>query len=134
MSQFNSQQGQGYNTQQAETNGDLAQLTDKKITINRTQYEVIKKIGEGGFAYVYYVRTCKYDGNERVYCLKASSIQQADAKSIAEKEVAILNLCKRNNIRNVIEMHDSILQGTGKVKWSSLLSWKWLMVGMLLTL
>jgi len=78
----------------------LSQLTGSELTIRDKNFEVQKKLGEGGFAYVYLVRDVTgrpVDGaqmqNEFApYCLKATSIQtDGEAKEIAEKEVS--NCC-----------------------------------------
>ena len=114
------------------SNANLSSLSGE-IALNQRTLTVDKKIGEGGFAFVYLVATSSlpnggggmnFDSNgqngptER-FCLKASSIQNEEAKKISETEVNILRKCVDHP--NIVTLIDFQLRPSGRGRMDHLI-------------
>jgi serine/threonine protein kinase len=121
-------------------NTDIANLAGE-ISLNRRTLAVQRKIGEGGFAYVYLVSTSNMSnggggmnfdeqgrsGPQELFCLKATTIQSEEAKGVAEMEVNILRQCVDHP--NIVTMVDSVLRPSGRGKMDHLILMEYMQGG-----
>jgi len=82
---------------QGKGDGELCLSNGEKITVNKRIVTVQKKIGEGGFSYIYLAK------DEETYVLKITAIRYREQHNIASKEVELLQRLKHPSIVRMID-------------------------------
>ena len=71
----------------------LSYVLGQSVTVSGNRYSVVRRIGEGGFSYVYLVR----QGGKK-YALKRMLMQIQEQELAAEKEIEAHGLVKHPNV------------------------------------
>jgi len=105
------------------TSTTLSSLSGE-IAVNRRILRVNKKVGEGGFSFVYLVHEVHDDSGTnqmgdystaregKRYCLKATTVQTEEQKRISETEAGVLRLAERHP--NVVDVVDVAMRPSGR--------------------
>eukprot|EP01031_Cornospumella_fuschlensis_P023145 gene23145-28128_t len=73
------------------------------IYVNKRKFKVVRKIGEGGFAFVYEVRSTQKEDQYAHYALKKMLCQESEQVAEAKKEVDLLNKIKHTNVLPLLD-------------------------------
>jgi len=110
------------------SNASLSNLSGE-IAINKRNLTVVRKVGEGGFSFVYLVKESQsdtsnnhmssYDTGGQQYCLKATSVQTDEQKQVSETETKILK--EASGHPNFVTMVDVQMRPSGRGKMDHLI-------------
>ncbi|RYG65937.1 hypothetical protein EON64_10880, partial [archaeon] len=73
------------------------------IYVNKKKFKVVNKIGEGGFAFVYEVRSTQKEDQYAHYALKKMLCQEPEQLAEARKEIELLCHIKHPNVLPLID-------------------------------
>ena len=76
----------------------ISSLVKPSVQIESKRYTILNQIGEGGFAFVYRVKSCNKNDMGTHYALKKIICSSQEQLEEAKKEVSILNQIAHNNV------------------------------------
>lgn len=81
----------------------ISGILQPAIFLNQKKFKVVSQIGEGGFAFVYQVRSVNKTDRNELYAIKKMICQSEEQLSLARKEIEVLTKLDHKNVMPLLD-------------------------------